>query len=378
MTLRERDAQLLAQEAIRRMAAGIAHTLNDLVTAIGANADLLAEPAPTADDHREIAKSVRAAVDRVAVFLERLETLARPSLVVAGPVDLTASLRAAEPNWRTLLGASHQLQLELPGNPVLVNGDETELIDAVGELLTNSRDAMPFGGVIRLTVEEGKSAPPPRTRKGVAIVVTDTGVGIPLSDLDKVFEPFSAAERGGGLGLPVVASIARQHGGVARIAHTGPGGTVAELWLPAAEEVSAAAAYVTGEHSGAGETILVLDDDDGVRAVTARVLKRAGYHVRAVTGGEEALEFAASHRGEIHLLVTDVAMPDIDGYEVARRLQKLRPGLKVLTMSGFPAAAIEARQRGEDFGPLLRKPFTFQALLDAVRAALDPTAGGAR
>lgn len=360
------------------MAAGIAHTLNDLVTAIGANADLLAEPAPTADDHREIAKSVRAAVDRVSVFLERLETLARPSLVVAGPVDLTASLRAAEQGWRRLLGPAHELQLELPGTPVLVNGDETELIDAVGELLTNSRDAMPFGGVIRVTVEEGKSAPPPRSRKGVAVVVTDTGVGIPLSDLDKVFEPFAAAERGGGLGLPVVASIARQHGGVARIAHTGPGGTVVELWLPAEEQASGTSTYVTGEHSGAGETILVLDDDDGVRAVTARVLKRAGYHVRAVTGGEEALAFAESHRGEIHLLVTDVAMPDIDGYEVARRLQKLRPGLKVLTMSGFPASAIEARQRGEDFGPLLRKPFTFQALLDAVRAALGPAAGGAR
>ena len=111
--------------------------------------------------------------------------------------------------------------------------------------------------------------------------------------------------------------------------------------------------------------------DDGVRAVTARVLKRAGYNVRAVTGGEEALEFAESHRGEIHLLVTDVAMPDIDGFEVARRLQRLRPGLRVLTMSGYPAAAIESRMRGADFGPLLRKPFMFQALLDAVRAALD-------
>jgi CheY-like chemotaxis protein len=378
VTLRERDAKLLAQEAVRRMAAGIAHTLNDLVTAIGANADLLAEPAPTADDHREIARSVRTAVDRVSVFLDRLETLARPSLVVAGPVDLTASFRAAEAGWRSLLGPEHSLQLELPGNPVIVNGDETELVDAVGELLTNSRDSMPFGGVICVTVEDGKTAPPPRDRKGVAIVVTDTGVGIALSDLDKVFEPFSVADRSGGLGLPVVASIARQHGGVARVAHTGPGGTVVEIWLPASEPSPGASAYVTGEHSGAGETILVLDDDDGVRAVTARVLKRAGYHVRAVTGGEEALAFAESHRGEIHLLVTDVAMPDIDGFEVARRLQKLRPGLKVLTMSGYPAAAIEARQRGENFGPLLRKPFTFQGLLDAVRAALDPTAGGAR
>lgn len=239
---------------------------------------------------------------------------------------------------------------------------------------------MPFGGRVEVVVRRHRANGEDLARwqleapaAGAEILVRDNGVGIDPGDLRYLFEPFATRSGTGGIGLSMAAAIARQHGGGLSVAPAPSQGTDVRIFLPLASDAPASVRLVaepTAPPSGA-ETILVVDDDDAVRSVIARVLRRAGYTVFAVTGPGEALALADAHRGGLDLLLTDIAMPEMDGLELSRRLQQSRPGLEVLPMSGYAPDITASRWKHADPNRLLRKPFTAARLLEAVREALD-------
>lgn len=372
-----RDA---VQDALRRMAGGVAHAFNDLITAISANAQLLDEPTLAEAERAEITVALLEAVARTERLLERLQTVSRTGTQLAAPFDLAAALHEAAPDWQRLLGDGTSVELRVPEAPVPVLGERAAVVDAIGELLLNARQAMPFGGPIAVELRRHLASGDDVAlwnlageADGAEIRVSDTGVGIDPTDVPLLFEPFATKAGTGGIGLSVVNAIARQHGGGVAIGAGPSGGTSVRLFLPLASHAPATvrlmaepAAPPTG-----GETILVVDDDDSVRGVIARVLRRAGYTVYAVTGPGEALALGDAHRGGIDLLLTDIAMPEMDGLELARRLQQARPGLEILPMSGYAPDVTASRWKHADPSRLLRKPFTAARLLEAVREALD-------
>jgi hypothetical protein len=239
---------------------------------------------------------------------------------------------------------------------------------------------MPFGGPITVALRPHRAAGDDLAMwrladeaDGAEIRVTDSGVGIDPTDVPLLFEPFATKAGTGGIGLSVVNAVARQHGGGVHVGPAPAGGTEVRLFLPLASHAPATVRMVaepTAPPTG-GETILVVDDDDSVRGVITRVLRRAGYTVFAVTGPGEALALGDAHRGGIDLLLTDIAMPEMDGLELARRLQQSRPGLEILPMSGYAPDVTASRWKHADPSRLLRKPFTAARLLEAVREALD-------
>lgn len=362
------------------MAGGVAHAFNDLVTAISANAQLLEDPTLSAGERGEIVASLTEAVARMERLLERLQTVSRSGTQLAAPFDLAAAVRDAAADWRLQLGDQVTLEVRTPGATVPILGEHAAVLDAVTDLLLNARQAMPFGGLVTVEVAPCRATEDDVTRwqlagelDGAELRVSDAGVGIDPADASHLFEPFATKAGTGGIGLAVVAAVARQHGGGVMVEPSLTGGTTVRIFLPLASNAPDTVRLTAEPEvpSTGAETILVVDDDDAVRSVIVRSLRRAGYTVFSVTAAGEALALADAHRGGIDLLLTDVAMPDMDGPELARRLQLKRPGLEVLPMSGFAPDMTASRWRHADATRLLRKPFSASRLLEAVREALD-------
>lgn len=368
------------EAALGRMAGGVAHAFTDLVTAISAATAAL-EATPLSEEARtQAVASLRQAVRRTERLLDRLQTVGRTTAPLAAPLDLSAVIRDSEAEWRQLAGPDVGLTVDVPSDPVEVIGEWLLLSEACTELVRNSLAAMPFGGALLVQLLPLSDVartlatwPEVRGRRGVILRVRDTGVGIDPADLPVLFEPFGTRRGTGGLGLPLVRAIARQHRGDVRVQAADGGGTIVEMFLPV-PRADRVVGHISGEFaaipSSTGAAVLVVDDEDAVRSAIVRVLRRAGYEVFAVTGPGEALALAASHQGVLDLVLTDIAMPDMDGLELARRLRELRPGLAIIPMSGHAADVSESRWRHVDPKRLLAKPFTAEALLAAVHDAL--------
>lgn len=380
MTWLDPDTRRAVQDAVQRMAGGVSHAFNDLVTAVSANSTLLEDATMPSGERGEVVSALLVAVGRMERLLERLQTVSRASTQLASPFDLGTALRESEPDWRGLLGDGIEFTVSVPDAPLPMLGERAAMVDAVTELLLNARAAMPFGGAISVSVRPHRATGDdlglwnlPQEADGVELLIQDTGVGIDPADIPHLFEPFATRAGTGGIGLAMVAAIARQHGGGLSIDAREAGGTAVRFFAPVASNAPAALRLIAEPEAPptGRETILVVDDDDAVRSVIARVLRRAGYTVFAVTGPGEALALADAHRGGLDLLLTDIAMPEMDGVELARRLQLQRPGLEVLPMSGYAPDLSASRWRHTDVSRLLSKPFTAARLLEAVRDVLD-------
>ena len=247
-------------------------------------------------------------------------------------------------------------------------------------LAINARDAMPGGGVLRLETANGEfgrggsltDGPP--TGDFVILSVSDTGLGMNREVLGHIFEPFFTTKelgRGTGLGLSTVYGIVKQSGGYI-YAHSEPGsGTSFDVYLPRVPEPAMVVELAVPSVQGGSETILVVEDDEGMRALTCEVLEDRGYDVVAASDGGHAMEIVRRKQLEAELLITDVVMPRMNGRELARRLRDRRPELKVLYMSGYSARVMSHRGLVQDEAQLLQKPFTPRSLADKVREVLD-------
>ncbi len=386
--MRQMEAQLAQarkMEAVGQLAGGIAHDFNNILQAVRGFADLArgdldpGHPAATSVD--EIAK----AGDRAAKLVDQLLAFGRRQLLDPANLDLNQEVGGLLGLLERLIGEHIQVDF-IPGHHLgVVRADRTMMEQVLINLCVNARDAMPRGG--RLTIElenitcdRAFCTQNPWARPGryVLLSVTDTGHGMDAATLERVFEPFFTTKepgRGTGLGLATVYGIVRQHEGMAR-AYSEPGkGTTFKVYLPSVERpADEVGTKIEGPPRGGRETILVAEDDPGVREAARRTLERAGYTVWCARDGAEALEVFRAHAAEIQLLLLDVVMPELGGKEVSLRIRETHPALPILFASGYSENAVHTNFVLQEGIKLLRKPYQTAALLAAVREELDAVA----
>ena len=376
-----RQAQRL--EAVGRLAGGVAHDFNNILTAITGYSDLLLDDLAPDDPKRPDVKEIKAAAARAAALTRQLLAFSRKQVLQTRVLDLNAVVRGLETMLRRLLGEDVRLEVALGLDLGAVRADPGQIEQVVLNLAVNARDAMPEGG--RLTLETAnvsldeeyaRAHPGASAGPHVLLAVSDTGTGMDEATRSRLFEPFfttKAVGKGTGLGLSTVYGIVKQSGGSIWV-YSEPGrGATFKIYLPRVdapvEEPLAvrAPAPVRGGH----ETVLLAEDDAGVRDVVASTLEQKGYRVLRASDGQVALELARALTDSIALLITDIVMPGRTGRELAETLGAERPGLKVLYLSGYTDDAVVRHGVLEAGVPFLQKPFTPAALAAKVRDLLD-------
>jgi signal transduction histidine kinase len=363
-----------------QLACGFAHDLNNLLTVVLGFNTLQLRQLGERHPLRMPAEEIHRAATQAAVLARRLLNLSRPEAEAPVNVDLNALLRDMEKMLCHLLRDG--IRFELAFDPALspVRADPARLEQVILNLLLNARDAMSYGGTLTVTtanrtVDAGmplNGLPPPGAY--VVLTVSDTGTGIDAATLPHVFEPFFTTKSGGkgtGLGLAVVADVAREYGGHVRVRSALGQGATFSVYLPRAmvsdDDTPRPVAMAALSHPPGRETVLVVEDHPGVRTLATEVLRRQGYAVLEAKDSEEALEICQNRPGPIHLALADVNLPKMSGLRLGALVRQLHPGVKVLYISGdLPGET--ALGPGEGF---LAKPFTPETLLRAVRALLE-------
>jgi two-component system, cell cycle sensor histidine kinase and response regulator CckA len=378
--LEEALRQSQKMEAVGRLAGSLAHDFNNYLTAIRGFGEVVLERLPPQDPLADNLLEIQKAADRATRLTRQLLAISRKQVLQPRPVDLNAVLSGLENMLRSLVGPSVRLHLALESSLAAVRADPGQLEQVVLNLVVNARDAMPDGGALvlqtaRVEVRTAGSHPghlPPG--RYVRLCVEDTGFGMDAETLSHIFEPFFTTKPAGlgtGLGLATVYGIVTQSGGHVA-AHSRPGeGSVFNIYLPQMEgraEATPGGAAALGR--GGHETVLVVEDEETLRRLLAQVLGTLGYFVLSAESGEEALRLAARRAEPIHLALTDVILPGIDGCEMARRLAGEHPETRTLFMSGHNAEEL-VRHGVDPAARLLQKPFTPRELACELRAVLD-------
>jgi signal transduction histidine kinase/integral membrane sensor domain MASE1 len=374
----EQLRQAQKMEAVGRLAGGVAHDFNNLLTVITGRSQLLLSRLPSGDRLRRDIALVQQAAERAAGLTRQLLAFSRKQVLEPKVLDLNAVVTNIGNMLRRLIGEDIHVVTDLAPRLGRVQADPGQLEQVIVNLAVNARDAMPDGG--RLTIEtasvelDGDFArrhPGASAGPHVMLAVADTGIGMDAVTLSQIFEPFFTTKergRGTGLGLSTVYGIVQQHHGFI-VVESKPGqGTTFKIYLPSVEgavEVVETRGALTGSPRGS-ETVLLVEDEDEVRALAREVLEVNGYAVLEAANGGGALQISQRHPGPIHALLTDVVMPQISGKELAQRLSLLRPDLKVLYMSGYTGDGV--LEPGRAF---LQKPFTPEALASKLRDLLD-------
>ena len=376
-----RQAQRL--EAVGQLAGGIAHDFNNLLTAIRGYAELLQRSLPASDANRADAEQILLAADRAASLTRQLLAFGRRQVLqprVLDPADVVAGVA---PMLRRLLGEHIELVTHAAPDGGRVEVDPSQFEQVVVNLAVNARDAMPDGGT--LTIETSNVeldadyvAVHPEVSPGpyLALTVSDTGTGMDEATKARIFEPFFTTKeqgKGTGMGLATVYGIVKQSGGSIYVYSEPDRGSSFKIYLPRIEEEVAADAGADAPAAAptGSETILLVEDNEAVRAFATRVLAQQGYVVIQAAQGVEALALAEAGGDMIDLLLTDVIMPGLQGHELAEQLAARQPGLRVLYISGFTENSVIRHGVVDQGIAFLPKPFTAEALSRAVRQALD-------
>ncbi|HET8649136.1 MAG TPA: PAS domain S-box protein, partial [Gemmatimonadales bacterium] len=375
-----RQAQKM--EAIGQLAGGIAHDFNNLLAAIHSNAELALSQL---GDHpvREDVETIRNAAERAATLTRQLLAFSRKQVVQPRLLDLNSVVRDTERMLRRILGDGVKVQVELTHPLSSVLADRGQLDQVLLNLAVNARDAMPAGGSLTLrtghvTVDEALAKDNRGLRPGeyVTLEVEDDGIGMSPELQTRIFEPFfttKALGQGTGLGLATVYGIMKQYGGYTAVRSAVGRGTTFTLYLPRQEgAVPADIPAATRPLPTGTETVLVVDDEASVRTSIGRILKRHGYTVIEARHGAEALDIIAERgAATIDLVITDLVMPELGGWELMAELKHYDNAPRVLVISGYDE---QAAGRGEALPAgtaLIEKPFTMEALLHGVRSVLD-------
>jgi PAS domain S-box-containing protein len=374
--LEARLRQGAKMEAVGRLAGGIAHDFNNLLTAILGACEMMAMEEQLGSG-REDLEEIRRAATRAASLTQQLLAFSRRQVLNPKTLDLNQVIE----NTRRMLGRLIGEDIELVTHPTSrlgrVRADPTQLEQILLNLAINSRDAMPEGGTLILSTE---NAEPPEEWKNppencVALVVQDTGTGMDEYTRAHLFEPFFTTKetgKGTGLGLATVYGIVKQSGGYITVESRPSEGATFRIFLPRVDaplDVAAESHGLSTTARGTG-TILLVEDELSVRRLARRVLKSKGYDVLEAANGREALRLVTEHGGPLDLVLTDVVMPGMSGPELAERLSREQPGLRVLYMSGYADEAIGHHGVLEPGVEFLQKPFTPQDLVQRVREVL--------
>jgi len=371
--------QAQKMEVVGRLAASMAHDFNNLLTAVSAFAQFALEGTPEGSPVRDDLEQIVHAIERGTAVTRRLLALARTHAATAQPIDLNRLFSDLRGLLERLLGEDVHLQLELEPKLWLVDADPGLIEQVVLNLAINARDAMPSGGLLRITtanreLDSAFSTSHPEVTPGPFVVFTlsDNGVGMDAETLAHLFEPFFTTKpvgRGTGLGLATVRSIVRQFGGTVTIDSEPAVGTTCTVYLPRSVTPLPEIALEPSSEALSAR-VLVVEDDDAVRAAIRRVLERAGCTVFEAAHGIQGLAMLMELDPPPDLVVTDLVMPEMGGFEFWREATAQFPGLRVLLMSGYAAEATRVRALAEQGAMFLEKPFAGAALLAKVRAIL--------
>jgi len=380
--LRNQLEQAQKMESVGQLAGGIAHDFNNLLTAILGYCELILNDEKAS--HRSEIEEIKHAGDRAAALTRQLLAFSRKQVLQLELLDLNAVVLNMETMLRRLIGEDVRLMSTLTSEIGRVKADRSQIEQVLLNLSVNARDAMPGGGVLRIETSNvdaaelpGAADAPNAAGRFVVLTVSDTGCGMDSETQSRVFEPFFTTKpkgKGTGLGLATVYGIVKQSGGFISFSSELQKGTSFRVYLPRADEPLSKKAR-SGAHPAAQptgtETILMVEDDDGVRNLACRVLTLLGYTVLCAESGDRALDLARDHKGTIDLVLTDVVMPEMSGREVERRLADAGHAARVLFMSGYTDDAVLQYGVQEAGVAFLQKPFTPGALARKVREVLD-------
>lgn len=388
--LRRTEAQLRQaqkMEAVGRLAGGVAHDFNNLLTVIRGYSELIMQRLAPEDPSLPDMEEVKKAADRAAGLTGQLLAFSRRQFVAPKIVDLNAIVLNMDGMLRRLIGEDLiELYADLDPQIWPMRADAGQIEQVIMNLAVNARDAMPTGG--RLTIETRNVTIGKEGRQGtttleqgayIMLAVRDSGQGMSEEVQAHLFEPFFTTKetgKGTGLGLSTVYGIVKQRGGVIGVDSQLGQGTTFKIFFPKAEPADQIVADrgTTIDQARGRETILLVEDDPAVRGLVDEALRLKGYEVLVARHGIEALLAGAKHLGPIHLLLTDVVMPQMSGPEVAEQLVIARPALKVMYMSGYPDHPAFSKGGVKEGTAFLQKPFTMGALTKKVREVLDEAA----
>lgn len=374
-------------ESLGRLAGGIAHDLNNVLTPILTAVDLLRVEEDPVERERSLA-TIESSARRGAAMVRQVLAFARGG---GGGERKPVDMRRVIDDVRRILEETFpkDITVQVEGRSRLVLGDATQLHQVLMNLCLNARDAMPHGGLLAIRVDdevldEVYAGMNPQARPGrfVRITVADSGSGIPPGVLDRLFEPFFTTKeqgKGTGLGLSTVHSIARQMGGFVNVYSELGRGARFVVHLPALDAPAPPPERVSGEREvprGAGELVLVVDDEPAIRDVVTRTLTHHGYRVCAAANGAEGVAAYVASRAEVRLVITDMSMPVLDGPALIRAIRAMDPDVPIIGSSGL--TGLDARGVPEDLAvsAWVPKPYSAQTLLRAVRATLDASPRG--
>ena len=387
MTRAEQVRLAQRMETIGRLSSGLAHDFNNLLTAILGHCDILLRRLPEEASIRKGIEEIRTAGERAAGLTRQLLAYSRRQVLKPRVIDLNSSVTSMVPMLRRLIGETIELNPMLQSDLGHVEADPSQIEQVIMNLVVNARDSMPRGGLVvvetsNVDLDEtfAKKHAPTRPGSYVMLAVSDTGSGMDEATRSRIFEPFFTTKqlgKGTGLGLATVYGIVKQSDGYIWV-YSEPGlGSTFKIYLPRVE------AELSEEKTGepplplpsGSETVLLVEDDHTVRLLASEMLQMNGYTVLQARDGREALDLVRRHGRPIHLLLTDVVMPQMSGRQLAQGIADIHPDIRVLYMSGYTDGVI-AHHGVLDAGvAYLQKPFTADFLARKVREVLDARAG---
>jgi PAS domain S-box-containing protein len=382
--LEEQLRQAHKMEAVGRLAGGVAHDFNNLLTVICGYSQMVLDDGPVARPTRDRMEQILNAANRASILTSQLLAFSRRQVLQPTLVNLNHLLTNMMALLGPLVGEHITIETELDPAVSCIKADSHQIEQVVMNLAANARDAMPNGG--RFLVQTAMAASADAREDGanpgkyVRLRISDTGCGMDDRTRERAFEPFFTTKgigKGTGLGLATVYGIVRQNQGEIHISSEPGRGTAFDLYFPAAPGIEARSETTAGmpPKAAAAETILVVEDEPAVRVLTKQTLQQLGYTVLEASDGYEALRVIERHAGEIHLVLTDVIMPLMNGRELAVRLEVMRPGAKVLYMSGYTADVLAFHGLSHPEVNFIQKPFTRSGLAEKVETVLSTNKG---
>jgi signal transduction histidine kinase len=384
--LQETQAQLVQaqkMEAIGQLAGGVAHDFNNLLTIISGRSHLALAQLPADHALRRHIDLIRTTADRAAALTRQLLAFSRKQVLEPKVLDLNAVVAGLAPMLSRLIGENLEFTAVPAPGLGRVKADPSQLEQVIVNLAVNARDAMPQGG--RLTIETGnveldeaytRRHPGATPGRFVMLAVNDTGHGMDAATQARIFEPFFTTKepgKGTGLGLATVYGIVKQNNGFINAYSELGHGTSFKIYLPRfkSDAVEASAEAPSRAPQRGTETVLVVEDEVKILKLCERMLSELGYRALTANAVEEAIRLVGEYAGDIHLLMTDVVMPEMNGRDLAQKLASIKPGMKYLFMSGYTANVIAHRGILDEGVRFLQKPFSMTTLAEKVREAIE-------
>jgi two-component system cell cycle sensor histidine kinase/response regulator CckA len=386
--LEDQLRQSQKMEAVGRLAGGVAHDFNNVLTVVKSFSEFLLEDLDKLDPRRADVEEIAKAADRAAALTRKLLAFSRKQVMRPELLDLNAIVAGMEKMLQRLIGDDIRIAAVLDPDLLPVEVDPSSIEQVILNLAVNARDAMPDGGTLTIatkneTLDRVDAAWGIQPGRYAMLSVSDTGYGMDMETQARVFEPFFTTKeqgKGTGLGLAMVYGMVKQSGGHVWVDSKRDQGTTFTVCLPQPAEPQPSGSRATSRGATAlrrtatapgGETILVVDDEEAVRSSTRRALERAGYIVIPAADGADALRLFTEHDGAVQMVIADVVMPGLSGRELVGRLKIMSPNLPVLFVSGYTEEGVRTQGVLEPGAVYLAKPFTPDKLLRKVRELLD-------